>query len=288
MHTSMMQASLPMYDLPEVQEATASWWQGIAKHMRLQGIEGVPDTLENELPLDTLWTQGNLLLSQCCGFDVMNSYKDHLSVLMISSWDAEGCSTGQYYSFIVTAEDHISEKIGDLKNSVAVINGPESHSGMNTLFREVQPYSHDGQFFKTIHISGAHVESLRFIQSKQADVAAIDCVTFELLKRYRPSALKGIKVLCQTKSAPALPYVTTMKLPIEQQRKIQAALVAAFDDPDLADLRETLLLKPGIFPDLSGIQHPYINEENPYREIAEGFKFDPRLLEPIKINQSAQ
>ena len=280
-YTSNMQASLPMYDFPEIRESTDAWWEGIAKHMKLQGIKDVPASLLVEVSPDLLWKDENLLLSQCCGFDVMNSYKNHLSVLMISNWDVEHCATGQYCSFVVVHVDNDASGWEDLKDSVAVINGRESHSGMNALFSSVQPFSESGAFFEAIHISGAHAESLRYLQTKQADVAAIDAVTFALLARYRPVAVEGLRVLCQTRSAPALPYVTAINTTLKKQRQMQAALIAAFDDPDLAAVRERLLLKTGIFPDLSGEQHPYVGAENPYREIAEGFTFDPRLLEPI-------
>jgi len=152
---------------------------------------------------------------------------------------------------------------------------------MQTLLHEVEPYSVDGQFFSEIHISEAHVNSLEFIRSKQADVAAIDCVTFALLKRYRPAALKGIRIISRSKAAPALPYVTSKHTSLETQRRMQNALKAAFDDPTLAALREALLLKGAIFPDLTAAS-------NPYSEIAQGFTFDPRLLESLIINKSEQ
>ena len=281
MPSTQMQASLPMYDFPETRQANEAWWQGIAKHMRQQGIEDVPQNLMDESAIETLWTNPNLLMSQCCGFDVMNSYKDHLSVLMISNWDVEGCEPNKYCSFIVVHEDNPAQTIDQLRGSAAVINGPESHSGMNALFSSVQPFSVEGQFFKEIHISEAHLQSLRFIQNKQADVAAIDNVTFAILKRYRPTAVEGVRVLCHTMSAPALPYVTAINTSRAIQQKMQTALKAAFRDPELAAVREALLLKEGAFPDLSGDTHPYSTDANPYREIAEGFTFDAQLLEPI-------
>ena len=78
---------------------------------------------------------------------MMNSYKEHLSVLMISDWDVEACKAGQYCSLIVVHEDSSFNSIGQLKESTAVINDPESHSGMNALFSTIQPFSQDGQFF---------------------------------------------------------------------------------------------------------------------------------------------
>ena len=275
----MMQASLPMYDFPEIRESTEVWWRGIAKRMVQQGIQNAPTDLTSGVPLNELWTANNLFLSQCCGFDVMHSYKEYLTVLMISDWDVEGCEPGKYCSFIVVHEDSHYESLAQLKGSIAVINDPESHSGMNALFSTIQPFSEEGKFFKSIKVSEAHANSLRFIQNKQADVAAIDCVTYALLNRFRPAALSAIRVLCKTKSAPALPYVTSIHSSIDQQQRMQAALQEAFNDPDLREPREKLLLKGGLFPDLSISGDSYSDNENPYLEIAKGFTFDPRLLD---------
>jgi len=276
MSNTTMQVSLPMYDFPEIREVTEAWWRGIAKHMKLQGVTDVPGSLTHEMSLDKLWKDKSLLISQCCGFNVIKGYQDYLSVLMITDWEAEGCEPCKYSSHIIVHEDSPYEKISQLKDKTAVINGSDSHSGMAALLHVVQPYCIDGRFFKEIHISGAHAESLTFVQSKQADIAAIDCVTFALLKRYRPTALDRIRIISQSKAAPALPYVTSVNTSLEIQQHMQFALKEAFADPELATLREALLLKGAIFPDLNGT-------DNPYKEIADGFKFDPKLLEPLVV-----
>ena len=41
----MQIASLPMYNFPEIRKASASLWRGIAKYLRLEGVEDVPDRL---------------------------------------------------------------------------------------------------------------------------------------------------------------------------------------------------------------------------------------------------
>ena len=40
-----MIASLPMYDWPEVRDATNAWWAGIARHLRSEGFSEAPDRL---------------------------------------------------------------------------------------------------------------------------------------------------------------------------------------------------------------------------------------------------
>ena len=109
------------------------------------------------------------------------------------------------------------------------------------------------------------------IQHKQAHIAAIDCVTFALLKRYRPISLEGVRVISRSPTAPAHPYATSATTNLETQQRMQIALAEAFADQGLADLREAMLLKPGKFPDLS-------DNDSSYQAIAGGFKFDKRLL----------
>ena len=264
------QASLPMYDFPEVRDATDAWWAGVRKHMQRSGVTEAPLQLQHDIPVKTLWQHDELFLSQCCGFDVVYGFKDSLDVLMITDWAVEGCHDGHYSSWIVVHEDSPYQHISELYNGTAVINGRESHSGMNSLLTLAAPYSKDGFFFQKINESGAHVDSLIAIQHKTADVAAIDCVTYQLLKTYRPSTIAGIRIIGQTDSAPAHPYVTSSSTPKETQLRMRDALDAAFNDSSLDGARETILLKKGIF-----------DRSNDYQKIADEFSYDPRLLDVI-------
>ena len=60
--------------------------------------------------------------------------------------------------------------------------------------------------------------------------------------------MAGIRVLCQTDSAPGLPYVTRTDVDSEIVLRMQAALRHAFDDPALAEAREALLICGIEFP----------------------------------------
>jgi hypothetical protein len=60
-------ASLPMYDLPELREATDELWRALAARLQNRGIDA-PVTLErDETNLDAVWSDPRLLLSQTCG-----------------------------------------------------------------------------------------------------------------------------------------------------------------------------------------------------------------------------
>jgi ABC-type phosphate/phosphonate transport system substrate-binding protein len=239
----MRTASLPMYDLPEVRAATAAFWSSLAGNLRRQGLADVPDKLAHDRPVNELWSDPGLLLSQCCGYDVMHRYNDRLLPVATPEYAAPGCLGGTYSSMVVVADDCPFDDVRDMRGAVAVINGAESHSGMSALRHLVSGRHVDGQFFAGVKISGSHLASLEMIRQRQAEIAAIDCVTLALIRRHLDGAMHGVRVLGNTYQAPAPPYVVCVAAPAGEIEKVRAALVETFGDPSLADCRETLLLK---------------------------------------------
>ncbi len=238
----MLAASLPMYDMHETRKATNAFWQGVAWHMRHEGVEDVPGALLHDVDLHRLWSDPNLFFSQCCGFDVVHRYKDQLRVIGTPCFAAAGCGGSDYASFVVVAESCPFDDVLDMPGAIAVINGPESQSGMNALFTLVAPQGGDDLFFSEIKISGSHAGSLSMIQQNLAQVAAIDCMTYSLIERHRPETLAGTRRLGATYPAPAPPYVTQVSGGPERLARMRAALAEAFADANLRDVRGDLLL----------------------------------------------
>ena len=94
-----------MYNIPEIRKASSSLWRGFAKHLRLEGIEDVPDRLEFDQPLRTLWSDPRLLFSQCCGYDVVRRFENTLSPLVVPHFNIADCEGGEYSSLVVVGED---------------------------------------------------------------------------------------------------------------------------------------------------------------------------------------
>ena len=236
-------ASLPMYDFPEVRDATDALWSGIAHHFEAEGLRDVPQHLVHDLPSQTLWSDSSLLFSQCCGYDVVHSFKGRLQVLATPCSVAPGCIGADYTSVIVVPERSLYEDVLDMNDTVAVINGVESHSGVNALFGLVAPCSRGGKFFSQVKVSGSHTASLSMVQKGEADVASIDCITYALLQRYRPAALDGTRQLGFTYRAPTPPYVTRSDLDPSIVECMKNALANVFEDPSLASTKKLLLLE---------------------------------------------
>ncbi len=236
-------ASLPMYDFPEIRQTLDGLWEGFARHLKGQGFDNVPRKLVHNLPIVHLWQDPHLLLSQCCGFDLVNRYAGKLIPLATPEYGAPGCEGCDYASVVVVA-DHVRDSdVLNMRGTVCVVNGRESQSGMNSLRTLIAPVSNKGLFFSEVLVSGGHAQSLDMLREGQADVAAIDCVTHALLDCYRPQALAGTRVIGLTYPAPAIPYVTQARAETSVVERLRTALLEIFADPDLADLRRGLFLK---------------------------------------------
>lgn len=235
-------ASLPQYDLPELRAATDAWWDGLARHLRDAGVPDVPDALARPADSEASWRDPDLLLTQTCGYPLMTELSDILVPVAAPVYACPGCDGPRYRSMIVVAEDAPWAGLADLRGARAAVNNRNSHSGMNILRHSVAPLAENGRFFSEVRLTGGHIASAEAVREGLADVAAIDCVTYALLQRYRPEALAGLRVLVQTDPAPSLPYAMRAGRAPEDLARVRAALMAAAADPRLADLRGALMI----------------------------------------------
>jgi ABC-type phosphate/phosphonate transport system substrate-binding protein len=235
-------ASLPWYDLPEVRWATDSFWEAVAGRLRASGVEGVPEELDRVTPFEEQWDRPGLLLSQACGYDVLYGHRSQLQVAATPAYAVPGCAPGKYRSLVAVAESARFQSLEDLRGARCVVNSATSHSGWNILRSVVGPLSAGEAFFGEVCLSGSHERSIEWIRSGQAEVAALDCVTVELLLRHRPEALAGIRFVHETAAFPAPPFVTCGGAPPQEVASLRRALRGALADPKLARARAALLL----------------------------------------------
>jgi ABC-type phosphate/phosphonate transport system substrate-binding protein len=235
-------ASLPMYDLSEVEKATDSWWAGLARGFRREGLDDVPDRLRRDGGGSAHWLAPDLLFSQACGYPLMHAFADRLQLVATPCYEAPGCSGPSYSSLVIVRADAPVRDFAALRGSVAVINSVDSQSGYSALRALVAPLHRRGRFFADVVESGGHAASIEMVAAGQADVAAIDCVTHALLDRHRPDVLVGTRLLCRSAAAPGLPYVTAAGASADTVRRLQAGLFRALSEPDLAAARDALLL----------------------------------------------
>ena len=183
-----------------------------------------------------------MLISQCCGYDIIHGYKEILRPIATPEFAAFGCLGENYCSTIVVSDACTYTDVRHMAGTIAVINGPESHSGMSALRHLVARNNIEGRFFSEVKISGSHIASLEMIRQNKAHIAAIDSVTLALLSKHQSHTMDGLKILGATYTAPAPPYVVRASLPETEVQIITEALVETFAEPTLASHRAQLLL----------------------------------------------
>lgn len=240
--TDQTLASLPWYDLREVRSATDALWTEFSRQFRLASLTDVPRRLNRDVAYDRQWTSERFLFGQACGYDVRIAYRDQLQIVATPCYAVPGCRAANYSSYVVVREDAPYESIEDLSGARCVINTPTSHSGMNVLRALVAPLHCDGRFFSSVRLSGSHERSLRMIQRREVDVAAIDCVTHALLAAYRPQELAECRVLQRTQHVPGPPYVTSISTPPEIVMTMRGAVQRAIESPAMAEIKRTLMI----------------------------------------------
>ena len=235
----MRRASLPMYDADP--EAVGAWWQAIARALRDQGVADVPLWLDEPPELHAHWRDPGLLLSQTCGFPLVTTLRDDAQVVGAFRYGAPGCSGIAYRSELV-ARVADAQAIEGFRGRVPAVNALDSHSGWNALRGLVAPLARDGTFFAEPVITGSHRRSLAAVQSAEADIAAIDCVTLAGLRRHHPELLRGLRVVGATAAAPGLPLITSRATSPAELAALRQALHAACADPAAADARAALFI----------------------------------------------
>jgi len=237
-----MFASLGMYDLPELAEATDAWWRALGRHFAAQGFHDLPDTLNRQGdPVERLKAP-DLIFAQTCGFPLTHKLDGHVQLLATPRYGVPGCAGATYVSWLVVRADDPAKTPADLRGHRVAYNDDGSQSGYNTLRALIAPIARGQTFFAAAIESGAHRNSLAMVKSGKADVATIDCVTFALIAQYAPAEVQGIRVLRASATAPGLPYVTAATTPAADVQRLQAGIAAAFADPALAETRAALRL----------------------------------------------
>ncbi|WP_295951149.1 PhnD/SsuA/transferrin family substrate-binding protein [Rhodoferax sp.] len=237
-----MIAALPMY-LSHPAGNTALW-HSIAQYLRQAGVADVPAELSipTNADLTAHWLRPDLLLSQCCGYQMVDALEAKVQLVGAFRYTVPGCDGIHYSSHLVCRADDPSSSLAAFRNRVAAYNSSDSQSGYRSLRDMVAPLAVGGQLFARTIASGAHVDSLALVCSGQADIAAIDCISYAQFQRFQPEAVDGIRILGRTASAPGTPLITALGTPPALLALLRQSLHRTMADPALATTRAQLLI----------------------------------------------
>lgn len=228
-------------DLPAVRGGVRDWAGRAA-------IAPSPATLQpDELDLPTLWRHPALLVANTCWGPMEAGLQPHVRVVGQTSYDGVDGGKGETYSSAIVMRKGAAPVSGDtrplvdgaplvpvglLRGKRLAFNTPDSMSGVIALRRNLvhlEAIRNEGEFhgfWSSLVETGGHRLSVRAVAEGRADVAAIDCRSWALARRFEPAA-KDLLVVGWTGRRRGLPLISAAGTPDDVLVALRSALAAS-------------------------------------------------------------
>ena len=194
---------------------------------------------ENSIDLDRKFAAG-FAAGHVCGITFATAPEGRYSYLATMVADSPELPAGYYDSLLVTSAKGGMSSPADFDPAQhrAVINETGSFSG-NLSFAAYMQAAH-GISLGNVMRSGAHLKSITMVASGEADLAAIDRISFSLARHAVPQDVEGVAVIGHTASHPGIAFVADASLPDPVVQKLRAAILEFRDEPAWAELQTIL------------------------------------------------
>jgi ABC-type phosphate/phosphonate transport system substrate-binding protein len=167
-------------------------------------------SLRRELVFDSseaVLRNPDLLIGHTCGYPLMTGLQDAVMPICVPCFNLPGASGKYYTSWFIVAADSAIESLLDCRGKTVAINGRNSNSGMNVLRYALAKLGAHAHYFRQTRITGGHRESLEAVATNQAQLAAIDCVSYQLLADQEPDLVSAVRIIGQSEQTCGLPLV---------------------------------------------------------------------------------
>ena len=218
-------AALPMYDLPELRSETDAVWQSILAGLHDRGVDLLVDFLRpaTDDETDTLLRHPRLLLLQTCWGPISCGIAPDLHILAQPDFSEYLGGSGPLYRSAIIATGKGPNLVPPKSTEASIpleavlgkrlaFNDRVSLSGYLGITADVSTQIGTNRAFygQGIH-SGSHRKSVEMVANGDADIAAIDCKTWDLVQRFDEAA-KNVRVIGWTGARKGLPYVCSPTL----------------------------------------------------------------------------
>ena len=224
-----MIATLPMYDRPETAAANDALWAAIRARLGFG-----PAHLTRADDLWSLWRSPELLLAQTCGLPFRAHLHDRVALVGTPDYGLPDCPPG-YYRSVFVARDDSDKPLEAYSGHRFAYNEPLSQSGWAAPQAHMQAA---GLEFGPLVQTGAHRASARAVAEGNADFAALDALTWALIREHDAFS-QSLRVVAETTPTPGLPFITART---NDTRRLFGAIAAAIGDLT-AKSRKLLYLK---------------------------------------------
>lgn len=178
------------------------------------------------------WESADLILSQTCGFPFRARLHGRVALVGTPDFGNDGCPPGYYRSILIAHRDDPRSSLAEFDGARLAYNDGLSQSGWAAPIHQARVA---GIRLKSGVETGAHRASIRAIAEGQADLAAIDSLTWAYVQAFED--VSRLKVVGVTDPTPALPYITALNQDVPAIRAAVAEAIERLSAADRARLR---------------------------------------------------
>ncbi len=240
----MMIACSRMYNV--VPEAAAAWrtifeWAASRAGVKLEVIDHAAPA-----PLDDLWARDDMGCVFMCGWPwAMAAPRPRLIAAPVPAPPRYG-GRAVYFTDLVVRADSAFETLADTFGGRIAWTIESSHSGYNALRHHLLRYRTAARPMLYGESIGPLVSPIRALQSVidgTADVAPLDSLCLDLLRRHAPERVAALRVIETTEAAPAPPLVASPDADPEDCARLTRALFSAHEDAALGPALDQALIE---------------------------------------------
>jgi len=235
-------------------QARADWKELLAWVLRHAGLDWPVIDYDPPAPLNPFWARADLGLAMMCGLPF--AQRDPRARLIAAPVPSPARYGGQpvYFTDIVVRADAPFARLEDTFGGTVGYTLADSMSGGVAFRSHLAPYHRErgGRLYaravgQLIHARGV-IEAL---DRGDVDVGPLDSYYHDLLRQGDPAFAARVRTIATTAPRPIPPLVATAALDDATVAALRAALKAAIAAPELAGLRERLLLADFAVPEAS-------------------------------------
>ena len=212
-----MYARLPMYDRPENAAAHDALWAGVRGHLGYG-----EEHLDRETVHDTGWGKADLLLGQICNLPYRARFADRVTRISGADYGLPDTPAGYYHSVFLVRADDAARGLAPATLGRFAYNDALSQSGWGAPLATI---SKQGLRFHTTLRTGAHINSMLAVANGDADLAAIDAVSWRMFRQWEPRAGE-LRVVGRTMLSPGMTFITARgndPVPIREALRVAIA-----------------------------------------------------------------
>lgn len=193
----------------------------------------------NYREITDLLRTGKIDFAWVCGFPYVRQ-KAEMRLVAVPLWRGQPL----YQSYlIVSADDHRTKSLLDLKGKIFAYSDPDSNSGY--LYPQYLLSTHGerpAEFFSRTFFTWAHRKVVEAVGAGLADGGAVDGYVWETLSQVRPDLTAATRILDRSPMLGYPPFVANRHVPSREVERFRRVLLDMASEPEGLDLLRRLSL----------------------------------------------